>query len=99
MSTNNCNQDSRCAACPVRLLWDAGDRMQAAEVIGSALRDIDVDPHEGFSSLKSLTTINIHVDAQVRQVLRGSELSEQVRGIAVGAVALTLSGNCHVAGY
>ncbi len=93
---NNCNQDYRCAACPVRLLWDAGDRSQAAEVIGSALQAIDVDPHEGFSSLKSLTTINVHVDEQVRQVLQGSELSEQMRGIAVGAVALNLSGNCHI---
>ena len=97
MSVNNCNQDYRCAACPVRLLWDAGDRSQAAEVIGGALLAIDVDAHEGFSSLKSLTTINIHVEEQARQVLRGSELTGQVRGVAVGAVAINLSGNCHPA--
>lgn len=85
MIRGNCLSNIRCEACPIERLEDPADRLRASDVVEWTLNSESVNLHISVGQLSLIT------ESKARSLD-----SVDLTPVAVGAVAVVLSGNCKV---
>lgn len=92
---NNCRNSIRCDGCPVELLGQASDRVQAGFVVACVLHDAEGVDGLTSDALAAQSSTEL-LDRVMRVVPEFNDNVAHLVGTVVGAVALTANNQCNI---